>query len=256
MELNIDWAQSPTSLGCYLTCPLQYYAKYISKEVAFSASVDTEYGVAVHSDIEQYLERGRFPDKRSVSTELVAVENPSVRGAKFIELLDKWGFKSGAYRGAEVQLSYDYVLEGGALRVPLRCTVDYLAEGRDCFVALDWKTGKVPSHRGRMPLSYKIQGAVISACVEGLYRKPCKVGFVYLKGEGAQGLKVLGADKKLLDKTIKDLNGAWGNLIRDERGGVKVIENDVPKGFEGVRNGLCGKWCDVLSCPFNGRGGS
>ena len=48
-------AQSPTSLQTFLTCPKQYHAKYITKEVKFEQNVHAVFGDLVHKSLENYL---------------------------------------------------------------------------------------------------------------------------------------------------------------------------------------------------------
>ena len=47
--------QSPTSLQTFLTCPKQYHAKYITKEVKFEQNDHATFGDLVHKSIENYL---------------------------------------------------------------------------------------------------------------------------------------------------------------------------------------------------------
>lgn len=51
-------AQSPTSLQTFLTCPRQYYAKYVTKEVKFEQNDHATFGDLVHKSIEAYLKHG------------------------------------------------------------------------------------------------------------------------------------------------------------------------------------------------------
>ena len=53
--------QSHSSLDKYETCPMTYYATYITKEVRFTASPATEFGLALHSAIENFYKTGEDP---------------------------------------------------------------------------------------------------------------------------------------------------------------------------------------------------
>jgi len=54
--------QSHSSLDKFETCPRLYAATYITKEVQFTASPATEFGLALHSALEVYSQTGKDPE--------------------------------------------------------------------------------------------------------------------------------------------------------------------------------------------------
>lgn len=61
--------QSPTSVGTYVTCPKQYHAKYITKEIKFMPNAATERGSKWH----KYLE-DRMSEKVALPNDLAHFE--------------------------------------------------------------------------------------------------------------------------------------------------------------------------------------
>lgn len=62
--MNKLMPQSPTSVGTYGTCPKQYQAKYITKEIKFEPNAATERGSRWHSYLEHRIADGvKLPDE-------------------------------------------------------------------------------------------------------------------------------------------------------------------------------------------------
>lgn len=63
--------QSHSSLNTFVTCPKQYYHKYIARDVKFQPSYESEWGDKAHKHLELYLKANgnyTFPDERHKDT--------------------------------------------------------------------------------------------------------------------------------------------------------------------------------------------
>ena len=71
--------QSPTSVSTFNTCPKQYQAKYITKEVTFQPTEATERGTRWHKQLEDRLrDKLALPQKTS-SRVITEVDGTVVR---------------------------------------------------------------------------------------------------------------------------------------------------------------------------------
>lgn len=208
--------QSPTSLQKFVTCPKQYEATYITKESVFQPNDHAKFGTLVHSAIEDYLTKG---------TTL-----PNIL-SKLAPTLDKMG---AVLAEAETKLGVDK--EGNATSYSKgyqRCVVDAILTKKDetMVVCIDWKTGK--------KRDAQIQHDFIKKCAAAKYPKAKEIItlFVYLfKGESDRQVYKRGDALLSLDRHMNDLAIAYAN-----------------NSFPPKPSGLCKQWCDVMSCPHNGR---
>ena len=209
---------SPTSIETFLTCPYQYKAKYITKEVKFESNAHAEFGSAVHENIEFYL-LGR--DKLSSRLEPLRSTLDKIKtalvSAEMKLATTKWNtpcdfFHDDAY---------------------MRCIVDAVASSPDksTIVAFDWKTGKKRDSA--------TQSDVIAKCIFNRYPECKKVITVF-------------AYFMVDDMTIKEYKKN-GSFIDLENKVAKIEQAHKVNEFPYNPNGLCKKWCDVVSCPHNGR---
>ena len=211
-------ALSPTSIETFLTCPYQYKAKYITKEVKFESNAHAEFGSAVHENIEFYL-LGK--DKLSPMLEPLRPTLDKIKSALVSAEMKlattKWNtpcdfFHDDAY---------------------MRCIVDAVASSPDksTIVAFDWKTGKKRDSA--------TQSDVIAKCIFNRYPECKKVITVF-------------AYFMVDDMTIKEYKKN-GSFIDLENKVAKIEQAHKVNEFPYNPNGLCKKWCDVVSCPHNGR---
>ena len=209
---------SPTSIDTFLTCPYQYKAKYITKEVKFESNAHAEFGSAVHENIEFYL-LGK--DKLSLMLEPLRPTLDKIKSALVSAEMKlattKWNtpcdfFHDDAY---------------------MRCIVDAVASSPDksTIVAFDWKTGKKRDSA--------TQSDVIAKCIFNRYPECKKVITVF-------------AYFMVDDMTIKEYKKN-GSFIDLENKVAKIGAAHKANEFPYNPNGLCKKWCDVVSCPHNGR---
>ena len=86
-------AISPTKLQTYKTCPRQYEAKYLTKEVVFVDTPHTLFGTAVHKNIENRLNNvaalsplliGLEPILAKHSNKLMGAETPLAINRQFL----------------------------------------------------------------------------------------------------------------------------------------------------------------------------
>lgn len=208
-------AQSPTSLQTFLTCPRQYEAKYITKEVKFESNDHATFGDLVHKSIEAYL-KGQEP--------LPSILEP------MREFLDKMG---NVLIGAETKLAVDK--QGNAVdffdkSAYQRCIVDAIIGDPDSYIiCIDWKTGK--------KRDAQVQHDFIKKCTKAKYPNAIIVTFfIYLFAGESDRQQYNGETLTSLDYKMNQLSSAYAS-----------------NSFQPRPSGLCGKWCDVLSCPHNGR---
>lgn len=209
-------AQSPTSLQTFETCPRQYEAKYITKEVVFKSSNHALFGDVIHKSIENYLKKGDpLPTIVRGLTPFLDKLKPLVRGVEERFAVDKEG-KACAYSSP---------------KAVYRCAADLVLVSKDerFVICVDWKTGK--------KRDASIQHDVLAMCAMAEYPEASVVtAFVYL----FTGDSDIREHKGLLFQTAKKTMAALAAATAN-------------KSFPPKPGFLCGKWCDVTSCPFNGK---
>lgn len=215
-QMNVMMAQSPTSLSTFLTCPRQYEAKYITKEVKFESNAHAVFGDLVHKSIENYLKH------REPLPSLLADLQPT---------LERMG---ECLVGAETKLAVDS--DGNAVdffdkTAYQRCIVDAIIANADksVVVCIDWKTGK--------KREAKTQHDFIKKCAKAKYPNAKVVTlFIYLFNGQHDRDEYMG-------QPLTQLNHDMNRLVLAHGANM----------FNPKPSGLCGKWCDVLSCLHNGR---
>lgn len=212
-------SQSPTSLNTFLTCPYQYRAKYITKEVKFQQNKHAEFGSAVHGNIENYL------NGEEELSEYLSTIKPTLDKIKLIMVgaetkyqITKWNTRGKSFFDPDVYL---------------KCIVDCVALSADSktIVAFDWKTGKKSDQQ--------VQHDIIKRCLAVYYPEVQNIVtcFWYFV-KGAVDIQFYTPKRKLLDLEYK----------------LEKVEAAHKSGeFPYNPNGLCKAWCDVLSCPHNGK---
>ena len=208
--------QSPTSLQTFLTCPKQYHAKYIAKEVKFEQNDHATFGDLVHKSIENYLKQNE---------PLPSILHP------LQPTLDKMG---QVLFGAETKLAIDK--QGKAVdffdkSAYQRCIVDAILVNADqsVVVCIDWKTGK--------KRDAQTQHDFIKKCAKAKFPNAKIVTlFLYLFVGEYDRQEYTGQPLTSLDRNMANLASSHANAL-----------------FQPRPSGLCGKWCDVLSCPYNGK---
>lgn len=220
---------SPSLLNTFLLCPRQYEAKYITKEVTFTPNEAAAYGDRVHKSVEAALK-------------LTAALTPE---AAFMQPLVDWcrtlASQDGVEMHVEEKLAITHTFQSCGWAGPSRAEKAWQRGIADVFfidhvnklnIIVDWKTGK--------PKDDKTQSHLLSLCATkrtGYPRTVCLWVFCTKDSLYSQTLD-------LLDLT--PVNTHLANVLAYEQ----ACANNA---FPAVRNGLCGKWCDVTSCIHNGK---
>ena len=213
--------QSPSSLQTFLTCPRQYFAKYISKEVEFTGNKHTIFGSKVHKVFEDYL--------KSSGQDTIQLPDFLLPAKKYLDKM-----KKSSTCLAEVKLAIDKnnnLVDWFDKSAYQRCIIDALLVNEDESIVLciDWKTGKKRDNQTQHDFIKKCAGAKYpNATIYTL--------FIYLFA-GQSTLQVFKHDPLTeLDNSMRQLEQAYELGI-----------------FTPKTSGLCKGWCDVLSCAFNGK---
>lgn len=218
------WSYSGAKL--FETCPRKYEAEKITKEVKFTDTEATIYGKELHSACEEFIRDGKPLDPRFGWMLPTLDRLNHIEGEKFCEL--KMGIKrvNGRLEACDF-FDKDVWMRG----IADLCIVDG-ALGH----CIDFKTGKSSRYADSRQL------ALMAA---GMFLK-----FPQLERIKAALLFVVAGD---LVKTEYKRENAFD--IFAELNDL-LTQRDVAYDtgvFNAKPNGLCGKYCDVLSCPHNGK---
>jgi hypothetical protein len=229
-ENNMDTTQpkaiahSHTSLDTFKTCPRQYQAKYVTKEVKFKETVATIYGNRVHEELEM-----RVKNKTPLSAESAALES-------MVQAIESMTGVKEAERSLAIDHEYKPVQFFSPLTY-LRGKADIMVHNEDegsLFVG-DYKTGK----RKNDPAQMETLTVLAFHTIPGI--KKVKTAFIYTKiGEIDDG-RYEASDIPALVARIK---------LRTDRVEEAVKANT----FIPTPNGLCREWCDVVKCQYHGKG--
>jgi hypothetical protein len=208
-------------INTYLTCPRQAQAKYITKELPYVESDAMKWGNKVHSAFEQ-----RINNRRMLPSELAAWE-PLCLQLELTPVQAEVKLGTNAL-GAPQTFFGDHVW--------LRGVIDVQKVQGNVAVILDWKTGKVRED----PLELEVFGLLLRQHnpevekVTGNYiwMQTGKIGDVH---------------------ELSDRKRTW-DFVRRTSDEIDTLKKHVGDGqWPAKQNGLCKAWCDVLSCPYNGK---
>lgn len=217
-------AISHTSLSTYQTCPKQYHAKYITKEVKFQQTEHTIYGNRMHEAMEH-----RLRSKTPLPEEFAALEDTALA----VEQMK-------GHLMVEMELAVTRDLEPTqffAKDVWLRGKADVIVFNPETglLCIFDWKTGKPKKETQQL----KIMALAAFYSLKGV--KKIRVAFVYTKT----------GDVDREEFTVEQIPDIAGEL-RHETNRLEVAHGKNL--FPPQPNGLCRQWCQVTSCQFHGRG--
>lgn len=207
---------SPSCVQTYQTCPRQYEARYVTKEIKFEQNIHAVFGDQMHKAIEAYLKY-----KKPLSPILQPIQG----------LLDDMG---KVFVGAETKLAVDKEGEPTdffADNAYQRCIVDAIVANADksVIICIDWKTGK--------KRDAQIQHDFIKKCMDAKYPNAKIITyFVYLFAGVSDRQEYNGEPLHELDYHMKE-----------------ILAAHAKNSFPPRPSGLCKKWCDVVSCSHNGR---
>lgn len=207
------------------TCPRKYEASYVTKEVKFTDNEHTIYGKEAHGAAEDFIRDGKPLDPR-FGWMLPTLERLNhIEGKKHCEL--KMGVKSADGR-----------LEACDFFDPnywFRVIADLVIIDGDLGYIVDYKFGKSSKYADQRQLAIgaaamflkfpqlkRIKGALLFMVAGDLVKTE-------YKSENAFGV-------------LSELNEL---LVQRETAYATNVFNEKP-------NGLCKRFCGVLSCPHNG----
>lgn len=212
---------SYTFISTYLNCPRMAYERYVTKSTPYVESEQMKWGNTVHKAFEQ-----RINYRRHLPESLTAWEPLCLQ----LELTPvKAEVKLGTNAlGAPQQFFGDHVWFRGAL--------DVVKVQTNTAMILDWKTGKTRED----PLELEVFGLLLRVH----YPEVEKVTGNYIWMQTGK----LGQSHELSDH-----RRTWDFIrkISDEIDRLKSHVGDGP--WPEKQNGLCKAWCDVVSCPYNGK---
>lgn len=233
--------QSHSSLEVFETCPRQYEAKYLTKEVPFVQSKEAAWGDQVHAELEQYLKtNGNY----QLSATCLDPSGSGLSAASFQRFGDwvlnraaKGGGTVIAERKAAVNRQTDAVAYndksrwmGGKIDV----TILYLDKG--LAEVFDWKTGKVKNNQTQLRM--------YAALTLSKYREVGQVscGYVWL------------AHNQISPPSFYCRSDYWEHWDVFRLKYERLQEAYRAGVFPPKPNGLCRQWCDVKSCEYHGKG--
>lgn len=226
--------QSHSSLEVFNTCPRQYEAKYITREVKFQQNAAAAWGDKAHMALEAYVLSGgttQLPQEMAM-----------------YQRYGDWLLNRAAQRGGQI-----LVERKAAVTRDLQST-SYGAKGEKRA----WIQGKIdvtvlyPHLREAEVFDWKTNEKIKNDVTQlKLYNgfaltdfqdiDVVRSGYVWLKHDQVSPPQITSRE---------ELPAIWGvfdhkyNQLRDAY--VRGVFPPKP-------NGLCKKWCDVVSCPHNGR---
>lgn len=217
-------AISHTSLSTFQTCPKQYHAKYITKEVKFTQTEATIYGNRMHEAMEF-----RLKDKTPLPAEFETLESVAQAVEKMQgELMVERELAVTRELSKTKFFGHDVWLRGKADVMVFNSSTGLLS-------VYDWKTGKPKEDMQQL----KIMALAAFYSIPGIQK--VRVAFVYTKTGTVDVRHWTAAD---IPEIVAD--------IRYETTRLEVAhEKNL---FPPQPNGLCRQWCEVKSCQFHGKG--
>lgn len=209
---------SHTFLDTFERCPKQAWHKFVAKDLPFIETEAMKWGIRVHDALER-----RVRDKTPLPEGMGSYE-------KFAQALD--------YRPCHVETKLGMTVGGKGTgffspNVWCRGKVDVATTQGSVCVILDWKTGKPREDEAELErFAY-----LLRANNDDL--QYFKGRYVWLKEDRLGQEHDLDPDARLAkDKRIMD------QVETLQKHGVAWPAHE---------NGLCSNYCDVMSCPHNGR---
>lgn len=219
-------AWSYSSIKTFETCPRKYQAEKVTKEVPFTDSTATMYGKEVHSAAELFIQNGAPVPPRFAYLMPYLNKLNDLPGDKHCEL--KLGIKRVDGRLA----TCDFFDPDVWFRGIADLAIVNGPKGR----VVDYKTGANSRYADMRQL------ALMAACLFLKFQEleTVKAALLFVVAED-----IITAEFKREESLniIAEMNAL---LTQREEAYKTDVWNTRP-------NGLCNKWCNVLSCPHNGR---
>lgn len=224
-------ALSHSAINTFDTCPRQYEAKYVTKEVAFVQSAEAKWGDDVHIALEQYGKSGtpipaQFIMYKPYIDALLA--RPGTKVFEGQSALDIDGKPCGYFAKGPDRKNL----------VWLRAKIDVLNLRQDLrrVEVFDWKTGNVKDDPDQL---------VMYALFVFLHYPWCDevwAGFSWLK----QPLnKAFTSPVKFYRHQLPEL------LTRYRKKYAEIVDAIETGNFPKKQSGLCNGWCGVVKCEYH-----
>lgn len=231
--------QSPTSVGTYTTCPKQYQAKYITKEIKFMPNAATERGSKWHKHLEERMSDGVVLPSDLAHFEQVMQKLEKLKGEVITE-------KSFAVDSNFNPCEWSKRYIGGNI------DLGFIDHDNGKATLFDYKTGKVKHND-----DFQFQLLVYALMVMKAYPHIRRVRVAYLFLDFCK-ISPVGSDGKLGEiYTRKDLDIMQTEVFHKIDRIRVATEKDEwlpnPGGLckpnkPSVNGGF--PWCQVKSCPF------
>lgn len=218
---------SHTSIQTFKTCPAQYAAKYFYKTIKFVENAAAAWGNEVHTGAESLLKGGEY--KNDKVTELIM---------PYVAFFDKVQAESGCERQVELEICVNRNWKPTGWFAPDawgRAKLDLVHIGGDAAHIYDWKTGKYKKDEAQLKI-FCVMLALARPDIEYFDAQ-----YIWLKDKKSSSL----------EKTLhrKDLVP----LIKELQTDISIIQEAWEyESFPEKRNGLCKKYCDVITCKYCG----
>ena len=226
---------TPTAMGTWNTCPRQFRAKYITKEVQYTETVHTRFGIYVHEALENRLKHGT-----PLSSDLAFLE-PIVA-------------RVGAFHG-QVLVEAEVCINREMQAVPWRdkgvwqrakADVILVDQAAGRAIVIDWKTSKGKSAKERERFGDDdtlIQQQVLALCTAIHFQvNEVITCFVYPYKPGTTGAVI---------STYHPANNAQ---MGPHYMMCTEFEMAQKRGnYPAKTSGLCKAHCDVRTCQHNQR---
>ena len=226
------FAWSYTALLDYETCPHSYAAKRVYKTVKDEMSEAGLWGNEVHKCLEKRVKHG---------TPLP----PDMPFEKWARVIEQSKGPDGEIK-CELQMALNRQFKPVswfAKDAWVRGIVDVMLvkeQGATAYV-YDYKTGKVKTDQTQL----KLFVGILSRVYPDIQRFITK--FIWLKHDKVTPSKIEG--DMVMKEWVPDI---WREILPRV---IRMEEAYNAEVFPMKPNGLCGKYCPVISCPHNGRHG-
>lgn len=220
----VPWSYS--AMNTFDTCPRQYKAKYVTKEVPYVQNAAAKWGDDVHKALENNIKTGIPLPSNMVMyqrfLDAVKVRAAQLRGDLIAE-------QPVALTKDLKQVSW-FTKKNAKDPVWFRLKVDVSIVKERYAELFDWKTGKMKEDPDQLHL-YALVAFIIYPKVDEV-----RVGYIWLK-DG-----VLTPPTKYTRDMLPEMLQYWTDKY-EVLEQAWVLDNFPPK-----PSGLCAGWCEVTSC--------
>lgn len=223
------FAWSFSRLKNYEVCPKRYYETDVLKSFSDDSNEELAWGTRVHSVMAERCEKQiPIPTEMPIHYELWAQRVLAGGGEIYVEqeLAIDENFGPAPWFGAR---------DGGGPQPWFRAKVDFLKIQNSIALLADWKTGKITEE--------SVQLGLACACVfaKWPHLEAIRASYVWLKEDAESSDTVLRTDMPTLWRNL------WPRIS-------KLASSHQSMDFPPTPNGMCRRFCKVVSCPNHGKG--